>query len=255
MDAVLFCRRAENIQMAVAAVLIDLDDTLFDHRRAARSALEATAACDAALGRVPFETLEARHRVILEELHRGVLSGSMTVDEARELRFRTLLEEQGETCDAARLDRLTTAYRGAYQSRWACVPGARELAAELKRRSVLVAIVTNNIVSEQVSKLRRLELEPFVDALVVSEAVGASKPDPRIFTHALDQLGVAAKEAVMLGDSWSADIEGAVASGIRAVWFNARGSVRPDGHPRVIELASLEPAGKVADIILGDSVP
>jgi HAD superfamily hydrolase (TIGR01549 family) len=204
---------------------------------------------------VPLDALESRHRVILEDLHRAVLSGSMTVDAARELRFRTLVEEQGETCDAARLDRLTAAYRGAYQSNWTCVPGARELAAELKRRSILIAIVTNNIVSEQVSKLRRLDLEPFVDALVVSEAVGASKPDPHIFTHALNQLGVEAEETVMLGDSWSADIEGAVASGIRAVWFNARGSARPDAHPGVIELPSLEPAWKVADIILGASVP
>lgn len=236
-------------------MLIDLDDTLFDHRSAARSALEAAAACDAALGAVPFDTLEARHRVILEDLHRGVLSGSMTVDAARELRFRTLVEEQGEPCDAARIGRLTLAYRGAYQSTWSCVPGARELAQELKRRSILIAIVTNNIVSEQVSKVRRLGLEPYVDALVVSEAVGASKPDPRIFAHALGELGVTAGETVMIGDSWTADVEGALASGIRAIWFNARKAVRPAGRPEVNEIASLEPADAVADLILRPSVP
>ena len=239
----------------VRAVLIDLDDTLFDHRAAARSALEAVAACDSALGGVPFDALEARHRAILEDLHRAVLSGSMTVDAARELRFRTLVEEQGHTCDAARLDRLTTAYRGAYQSNWSCLPGARELAGELKRRSVLIAIVTNNIVSEQVSKVRRLGLESYVDALVVSEAVGASKPDARIFKYALEKLGVTAGEAVMLGDSWSADIEGALASGIRAIWFNPGNAARPAEHQDVIELSSLEPAGAVADLILGHSVP
>lgn len=241
--------------MAVKAVLIDLDDTLFDHRSAARSALEAVAAGDSALGSVSFDALEARHRAILEDLHRAVLSGSMTVDAARELRFRTLVEEQGEICDEARLDRLTSAYRGAYQSSWSCLPGARELAEELKRRSVLIGIVTNNIVSEQVRKVRRLGLEPYVDALVVSEAVGASKPDARIFEYALETLGVTPGEAVMLGDSWSADIEGALASGIRAIWFNPRKAMRPAGHRDVIELSSLEPAGAVADLILGDSAP
>lgn len=237
------------------AVLIDLDDTLFDHRAAARSALEAVSARDPALGGVPFDALEARHRAILEDLHRAVLSGGMTVDEARALRFRTLIQEQGETCDAERLERLTSAYRGAYQANWTCLPGARELAVELKRRSVLIAIVTNNIVSEQVAKLRRLGLEPFVDALVVSEAVGSSKPDGRIFAHALDELGVTAAEAVMLGDSWTADIDGARASGIRAVWFNPRRADRPAGHPDVLEVASLQPADAVADLILGLSVP
>jgi HAD superfamily hydrolase (TIGR01549 family) len=239
-------------------VLIDLDDTLFDHRAAARLALQSAAACDPALHSVDFDALELRHRAILEDLHRRVLEGTMTVDEARTVRFRTLIEEhaeEGETLDGARLDRMTAAYRAAYQSSWVCLPGARELAAELKRRSVLIAIVTNNIVSEQVAKLERLQLRPFVDALVVSEAVGASKPDSRIFAYALSELGVDAGEAVMLGDSWTADIEGALASGIRAVWFNPTGARRLTDRPAVREIASLAPAERVADLILGGSAP
>lgn len=241
--------------MAISAVLIDLDDTLFDHRASARRALESVAACDPALGRVAFDDLEARHRVILEDLHRRVLDGRMTVDEARELRFRMLIEEQGEACDAGRLERLTTTYRGAYQTGWTCLAGARELLAELKRRSARIAIVTNNIVSEQVSKLKRLELEPFVDALVVSEGVGISKPAAGIFRHALNELGAEAGDAVMLGDSWSADVEGAVGAGIRAVWFNPRRTPRPAARPEVEEIHALEPAAAVADIILAVSVP
>lgn len=236
--------------MAITAVLIDLDDTLFDHRASARRALESVAACDAALGRVAFDALEARHRVILEDLHRRVLDGRMTVDEARSLRFRMLVEEQGEACDDARLDRLTTAYRAAYQTGWTCLAGAPELLAEIKRRGARIAIVTNNIVTEQVAKVKRLGLEPYVDALVVSEAVGISKPALGIFTHALREVNAGAESAVMLGDSWSADIEGAVGAGMRAVWFNPRRMARPDAHPHVAEIHSLEPAGAVADLVL-----
>ena len=236
--------------MAVNGVLIDLDDTLFDHRASARRALEAAAACDPALGRVAFDTLEARHRVILEDLHRRVLDGRMTVDEARTLRFTMLIEEQGDAWDDARLDRVTTTYRTAYQSNWACLGGARELLAELKARQARIAVVTNNIVSEQVAKMKRLELDPYVDALVVSEAVGSSKPDAAIFHVALREIGVTHDEAVMLGDSWSADIAGAMGAGIRAVWFNPRGLERPDVRDGVREIRSLEPAGEIADIIL-----
>jgi HAD superfamily hydrolase (TIGR01549 family) len=243
---------------ASRAVLIDLDDTLFDHRAAARLALQSAAACDPAFHGVDFDVLDRRHRAILEDLHRRVLDGSMSVDEARTLRFRTLIEEhagESDAVDPARLDRITVEYRRTYQSKWVCLPGARELAAELKRRSALIAIVTNNIVSEQVAKLERLNLRPFVDALVVSEAVGASKPSSRIFEHALSELGVHASEAVMVGDSWTADIEGALSSGIRAVWFNPGGAPRPAGHPDVEEIASLGPAERVADLILGASAP
>lgn len=236
--------------MAIA-VLIDLDDTLFDHRASARRALQAAASADPALGRCAFDALEARHRAILEDLHRRVLDGGMTVDEARALRFRTLVAEQGEACDDARLDRLTAAYRGAYQAGWACLAGARELLGELRGRGARIAIVTNNIVSEQVAKLRRLELEALVDALVVSEAVGASKPDARIFTHALDAVGTPARDAVMLGDNWKADVEGALAAGIRGVWFNPRGLPRPADIDGVDEVQSLEPAHVVADVLTG----
>ena len=236
--------------MAVA-VLIDLDDTLFDHRASARRALQAAAEADPALGRCAFDALEARHRAILEDLHRRVLDGGMTVDEARALRFRTLVAEQGEACDDARLDRLTSVYRGAYQARWDCLAGAHDLLVELRTRGARIAIVTNNIVSEQVAKLRRLELAPLVDALVVSEAVGASKPDARIFTHALDAVRARAADAVMLGDNWKADIEGAMAVGIRGVWFNPRRLPRPAALDGVAEVESLEPAPAVADLLTG----
>jgi putative hydrolase of the HAD superfamily len=238
--------------MAVTrAVLIDLDDTLFDHRASARSALQAAAAADPALGRCDFEALEARHRLILEDLHLRVLGGEMSVDEARALRFRTLVAEQGEACDDARLDRLTLAYRAAYQANWAVLAGARELLIEIRARRARIAIVTNNIVSEQVAKLKRLDLETLVDALVVSEAVGASKPDPRIFAHALDAVGANPAQAVMLGDNWKADVEGARAAGMRAVWFNPRRLARPARLDEVDEIHALEPAAAVADLVTG----
>jgi HAD superfamily hydrolase (TIGR01662 family) len=238
-------------------VLIDLDDTLFDHRAAARQALLSAAAADPALGRCDFETLEQRHRAILEALHRRVLDGAMTVDEARALRFRMLVEENdaAEPCDAARIDRITIAYRAAYSGNWTALAGARGLLAEIQTRGVRIAVVTNNIVSEQVAKLKALDLESLVDALVVSEAVGASKPAAAIFEHALNALGVAADDSVMVGDNWSADVEGARAAGIAAVWFNPRRLPRPAAHPGVVEIHALEPAGRVADMILGSPVP
>ena len=239
----------------MTGVLIDLDDTLFDHRASARRALEAAAASDATLGAVPFDALEARHRVILEDLHRGVLEGRMTVDEARARRFRMLIEEQGDACDDERLDRLTATYGGAYQSQWLCIAGARELLIELRSRTARIAIVTNNIVSEQVSKMKRLGLDGLVDALVVSEAVGASKPAAAIFETALSEIGGRAADAVMLGDSWSADVEGALNAGIRAVWFNPRRQPKPAPRADVAEVHTLQPAAAVADIVLGVSVP
>jgi HAD superfamily hydrolase (TIGR01549 family) len=79
-----------------------------------------------------------------------------------------------------------------------------------------------------------------VDAWVSSGSHGKVKPSPLIFEAALDMLGVAAGEAVMVGDSPEDDIEGAQASGIAAVLLDRLGRF-PD-HPNRIETLAELPA-------------
>jgi HAD superfamily hydrolase (TIGR01549 family) len=73
-----------------------------------------------------------------------------------------------------------------------------------------------------------------VDAIVLSDEVGARKPDVRIFQAALEQLGVDAPEALHVGDRLEDDVRGAANTGLataQAVWFNAdaaRVDVEPD---------------------------
>ena len=84
---------------------------------------------------------------------------------------------------------------------------------------------------------------------MTSEEVGVSKPDPRIFQEALDRARAEPPDAVMLGDAWATDIEGALASGIRPVWLNRFGETRPIGS--VVELTSLEPVDEALEYYLG----
>ena len=69
---------------------------------------------------------------------------------------------------------------------------------------------------------------------MLADEVGWRKPDPRIFGSALDRLGVAAGDAVHVGDRLDADVGGAAAAGIttvQALWFSAdtdAADVEPD---------------------------
>ena len=56
-----------------------------------------------------------------------------------------------------------------------------------------------------------------------------------------------AAQAVMVGDAWTTDIAGAMAAGIRPIWFNRRRAASP--NPDVIELTALEPTGHVLTLI------
>ena len=76
-----------------------------------------------------------------------------------------------------------------------------------------------------------------------------SKPDPAIFAIALERLGVVAGDAVMIGDSWAADVEGAMASGVRAIWFNRFN--RPPPRADVPSFAAFVPMQPVLDLIFG----
>jgi FMN phosphatase YigB (HAD superfamily) len=86
---------------------------------------------------------------------------------------------------------------------------------------------------------------------VISEEVGVTKPDPRIFGIALDRLGQRPESTVMVGDAWGTDIVGAHAAGLHAVWFNRFGAPSPD--PSVAEIHALEPTHSIASFVVSPS--
>ena len=80
-----------------------------------------------------------------------------------------------------------------------------------------------------------------VDAAVSSGAHGKTKPHPAIFQSALEQLGVTAEEAAMVGDSPEDDVDGAKALGMRAFLVD-RDDRFPDVEERLPDLLALPAA-------------
>lgn len=232
--------------MTTSAVLFDLDDTLFDHWACTRAALAALCGPFPGLCGVPAGLLEREHARLLEELHLQVLAGRMTVDEARVERFGRLLAFAGQPAGRVVAGAAASAYRAAYVGHWRPVEGAMELLRAVHARAA-TGVVTNNVASEQRQKIAACGFEPLLDAVVISEEAGVTKPDPRIFEIGLQRVGRSAGETVMLGDAWATDIEGARAAGVRPVWFNRFGAVSPDGT--VAEIASLDPTGPVLSVL------
>ena len=80
-----------------------------------------------------------------------------------------------------------------------------------------------------------------VDAAVGSGAYGKTKPHPTIFRHVLEQLGVTAADAVMVGDSLEDDVQGARAVGMRAFLIDREGRF-PDADEKLDDLRGLPAA-------------
>jgi putative hydrolase of the HAD superfamily len=233
---------------ATRAVLFDLDDTLFDHRNSARAALAGVHRTHA--GDVDFDLFEQHHMHHLEVLHQEVLAGRLSIDDARRERFRRIFREVGRTLDAAAVEAVASAYRRGYMAGRRVLEGAVEL-VQAVRPHARIAVVTNNLADEQRDKLAFCGLTALVDELIVSEEAGTAKPDPAIFALALHRLDTAPGAAVMFGDSWAADIAGAAAAGIRAVWFNPTGKPRPAEPADVEEVRSLVPVEPLLHLLLG----
>jgi putative hydrolase of the HAD superfamily len=78
-----------------------------------------------------------------------------------------------------------------------------------------------------------------VDAIVDSGAAGISKPDPRIWDPALAACGVAAADAIHVGDSLLTDVGGARAAGIRPIHFDPYRLCGREDHEHAASLAEV----------------
>lgn len=117
---------------------------------------------------------------------------------------------------------------------WALYPEVPEVLAALRARRVKLVVVSNWD-SSLPSLLARLGVLDSFDAVIVSAAVGVSKPDRGIFDEAVRRAGVAPGAALHVGDSLTDDYHGARAAGLHALLVDRGGR-----HPAEVEsIASL----------------
>lgn len=193
------------------AVLFDLDGTLFDRQKAvARLAFDQALALRPLLGAVAPEHFASR-LVALDA--RGYVK--------KPLVYRLLVGELGLDAAHPQLqpERLTEDFFRRYADHSIAFEGARETITALRARGLRIGLVTNGRVAVQQAKLEALGLLPLLDAVLISEAEGLSKPDAALFRRALERLDVAAQEAVFVGDHPVNDVQAARAAGLRAIWM------------------------------------
>ncbi len=101
------------------------------------------------------------------------------------------------------------------------LPGARDVLNYLKSKYNL-HIITNGFHEVQHVKLNKSEIMHFFKTITSSEEVGVKKPNPKVFEKALTKANVMAKQSVMIGDTYDADIVGAREVGMETIFYNYR---------------------------------
>jgi HAD superfamily hydrolase (TIGR01662 family) len=156
--------------------------------------------------------------------------------------LRELLEEKGSP--GVEDDILRTALDRMYeitQANWVIEDDALLTLRLLESGGYRLGLVSNAGDNKDVFQLvERFGLEPYFDFILTSAACSYRKPHPRIFELALAHWGFSPKEAVMVGDTLLADIQGAHNAGLYAI------HVRRRAGPRAGESELIEPDGEVS---------
>ena len=128
------------------------------------------------------------------------------------------------------------------------VPGSLDGLRALQATGVALAIVSNSDGTLE----GRLAREGICQAgpgrgvpmtiVIDSGAVGVAKPDPAIFRIALEATGVAPERVLHIGDTVGADVDGALAAGVRPLHLDPYGFCPDDSHPHIPDLATVAAA-------------
>jgi putative hydrolase of the HAD superfamily len=226
------------------AVLFDLDDTLHDAAGLeAEMLVHLCAALREELPDLDDATFRARFRDGRDALYGRVLSGEWDIPAYRRAHLAVACEPWGEPSEA--LHERVLRLRNDQLDRARFVEDAVELLRELRARGVRTALLTNGPSWMQRRKVELLGLEDEIDAIGISEELGAAKPDPAAFAATLELIDTTARETVMVGDHLDWDVRGALDAGMRgAVWIAGDDDERepPPGALRVTRLGEVPAA-------------
>ena len=142
--------------------------------------------------------------------------------------WRSIVEDHGtdftRALPAAKLQQmplfLTEMCRGVSRRRLGLYPHVREVLDVLRERCPL-AIVTDAQSAYACGELHKVGLIGYFDPIIVSGDHGYRKPDRRLFQFALGGMGVAAENALYVGNDMYRDIFGAQEAGLTTVMFDS----------------------------------
>ncbi|MCG8606001.1 HAD-IA family hydrolase [bacterium] len=211
----------------IKAIFFDLDNTLFDHARAERTALVSVIRKNPKV----FSQTSEEGFIKIYDKHNKILwkkmaEGGITAEELKLQRFACALEEAN--CPMELANEMSVAYLAEYSKCGYALPNAKETLSYLRPRYTL-AILSNGFPAIQEAKLKNTALASFFSYKIYSSELGVMKPDPKIFFKAMQITKVHAKEAAYVGDSYEDDICSSKEVGWLAIYFDANGSFSGDG--------------------------
>jgi len=202
-------------------IYFDLDDTLLDHKAAEVAALhDVYDQFSIFEGTEPQQLTDVYHEVNSEQWLK-YSRGEVDRKQLQRNRFEQTLQRLD--LDDRPYNEVGSYYMQCYRNHWQWIEGA-ETAYQKVTEHFPVGILTNGFRETQQKKFEKFDLYNSARHLVISEEVGALKPDPKVFDHATKLAGAAPDEILYVGDSYSSDVMGGSSYGWNIAWYTTNGS-------------------------------
>lgn len=201
--------------MKYEVILFDADDTLFDFKKSEREAFKNT------ILEFNMEYDESHHLKTYQEINAIIWKefeqGLITQEKLKVERFKRLSNKLHISFDE---NNFAKSYMAHLSNASFLYDDSIDLIKNLSK-SYKLSIVTNGLTFVQNGRIRKSIISKYFADIVISEEILISKPNPKIFKHALKNINHIDKSKVlMVGDSLTSDIQGGINFGIDTCWYN-----------------------------------
>ncbi|MDU5082156.1 noncanonical pyrimidine nucleotidase, YjjG family [Tissierella sp. P1] len=220
--------------MKYEVIIFDADETLFDFKKSEREALRCT------MIEFDIEYDEEYHLNVYKDINTAIWKefedGLITQKELKAERFKRLSDRLNAGFDEFKFAK---SYMKSLSYGSFLYDDSMDLVESLHKDYRLI-IITNGLSDVQDNRIRKSIIARYFADIVVSEEVQVSKPDSRIFEHALNNIKYTDKSKVlMVGDSLTSDIQGGINFGIDTCWFNPNKIVNETEIKPTYEISNL----------------
>ena len=213
----------------IKAILFDIDNTLLDFDGYVKESL-IEGFREFGLGKYSEEVYAVFQR-INTELWKRIELGTLTYDELMKIRWNTIFRELGIEYDGVLFEKY---FKGRLFYSAIPVEGAYEILDYLKDK-YLLAVASNGPLAQQKNRLKTADMDKYFSYVFVSEEIGFSKPSREFFDYCIKAINeglknpIAPEEIMIVGDSLSSDIRGAIDSKIASCYFDRKGNGKTEG--------------------------
>ena len=212
----------------IKAVFLDIDDTLLDFEAYVRQSMKDgfekfhLGVFDESI----YQTFKKINTQVWHELELGTLSYA----ELLKTRWNRVFAALNIDFDGVTFE---TYFKGCLFDSAIPVDGAMDILSYLQDRYLLCA-ASNGPYEQQVNRLKLGGMLPFFSHLFISEKIGHTKPAKEFFNHCLNAINadraekILPEEILMIGDSLTSDMAGAIGSGIKTCYFDKNHKGNPN---------------------------